>query len=471
MQIFKSKIEKAQIYLVELGVKDIMHIKGESLYNHLLRVQKILERWGFDEIVQIGALFHSVYSTEYFKNKVLNIDNRNILQDKIGNESERLAYYFSVVDRESIRPLENQEYEIVNVYTKKKHRISEKDGQAIIHIMLANDIDHISLDNIGQSTFEYQKYEKLRNELCEKSQEELDTILLFENKDKNNEPNVRVRFIAHAGILIKSDDIAVVVDPWLYDSKRDKPIIEGFDPTQRTIDYLIPESKTSAKEISPDIVCLSHFHTHHSPLQEIANFLKIKPLVIICPQLNKNKLDLLQKKLGDYIYNRITFKFLENDEEFVVKNVKIKAFRHRDTLSHFMYSLTIENIHVMHIVDAEANKDTKLKVFDDSWGRVKALNPDYLFIGCVGHILKSIENGERVLIESATLSPVQAAKLAIIIKAKMVIPIGMYNHSVWDDRYEMGLNAGEAESQFYWALSYLAPSIKFRKAYPGDFLN
>lgn len=468
MNIFKSKIEKTIDLIIELGGKNIKHTKGASLFEHLKRVQQILDFWGLDETTQVAGLCHSLYSTEYFKENLLDIKNRNTLKSKIGEDAERIAYYFSILNRENIMYLNNK-YEIENIYTKEKLEISKYDGDVLIHVMLANEIDHLSTMNIGRNLYFYKKYKCLRECFCNSAKDELDKIINFIEVEKTE---TKVRFIAHAGVSVFDKNNSLVVDPWLYDSHIfGNPIIQSLDPSQKTIDYLIPEAKTSSLELSADVICLSHFHTHHSPLQEIIDFVKIKPITVICPVLTEDKLILIQEKMGDYMYGRINFIFLENDIELEVKNFKIKAFKHRDDMPHFMYHITLNEVSIMHIVDAGANKDVKRKDFDESWNRLHNLSPDYLFVGCISHISKYIKNGQRSLEEIASLSPVQAANLAVRIKAKNVIPIGMYNHSVWDDRAEMGLSVGDVESQFYWAISYLAPAIKFKKCYPGDFLN
>ncbi|MDI9355333.1 MAG: hypothetical protein QM532_04190 [Cyanobium sp. MAG06] len=61
---------------------------------------------------------------------------------------------------------------------------------------------------------------------------------------------------------------------------------------------------------------------------------------------------------------------------------------------------------------------------------MRDLSPDYLFIGVADHDSKIINNGIRDIEENSTLSSVQAAKLAVIMNSKNVIPSGIYNHSV-----------------------------------------
>ena len=124
---------------------------------------------------------------------------------------------------------------------------------------------------------------------------------------------------------------------------------------------------------------------------------------------------------------------------------------------------------VLHIVDACGNASSRGSLeLSEEWRRVYGLGPDFLFIGAAGHLERGIQNGERIIEEAATFTPAQAALLASRILPKRAAIIGMYNHSIWDDRYEMTLSAGDAETQFHWCLSYLAPSVEVKKLLPGE---
>ncbi len=468
MNLFTSKIEKAKIDIEQLGTKNIKHTRGSTLYHHLVRVQEILSFWEAEEAVQVAALYHSVYSTEYFSKVTLTTNARSDMQSKLGVLVENIVYLFSILDRDSvIFDEKNNVITFKNYITKELVTCDHSTGVALVHIMLANDIDHISIVGIGSQLSIFNKYRKLRALLTVQAKCELDKIIPQDLNLKDS--STVIRFIAHSGVQIADKTISVVVDPWLYDSRRDSPIIEGLDPTQRTIDYLIPEPKNTAQELAPDIICLSHFHTHHSPLKEIVEFAKIKDITVICPPLDKNKLRLLQTKIGDYIFGKITFKFVENNQEITIKNVTIQAMVHKVDMIHLLFTINLNNKSITHIVDAHLASSASPST-SGYWSKLYGTRPDFLFIGAAGHLLKKIEHGERMIEEASTLTPVQAAQLASKIMPKEAGIIGIYNHSVWDDRYEMAFGTQEAESQFYWGLSYLAPSIKIRKLLPGDIL-
>jgi hypothetical protein len=441
-----------------------------------VRVGDTLASWSISEEVVVAGLCHSLYSTEIFKQEILSSQHRDKLKDIVGEFAESVVYYFSIMKRETLIYNEGtHSYSFSNYLSGGKEEIGQELGDALTHILLANDLDHVDMYTIGYTLSSFSKYKNISSRLSKKAKDSLDLIInipVENSKDQYRESGKPfVRFIGHSGVQIANKDVSIVIEPWLYASSRENPTIEGLDPTQRTVDYLIPEPKNNPQELAPDFVCLSHFHTHHAPLKEILEFVKIKPIAIFCPKLSGEKLLLLKNKIGDYMYSRLQFNFLEQDKEFIFKNHTIRAFLHRgeEGMVHAMYFVSLLGTSIFHVVDAKSHKEENNLSFDESWNRVFGISPDYIFVGAAGHNVKMLlKNNVRSILEAGTLTPVQAAKLAIMVKAKNAGIIGIYNHSVWDDRFEMGASVADSESQFYWALSYLAPAIKVRQLRPGD---
>ena len=454
MKIFKSKLEKVKEYLGEIGAKDMRHVNG-SLYDHLCRVSNMLELWDCEEDIVLAGLCHSVYNTEYFKGNLIDI-NSNDIRDMIGEKADDIVREWRVMDRENIN-------------------IQAKDVAALSHILLANDIDHLSTYYIsGAMHSGYKRYRHVHKLLNNKARIELYKIINAHDLDELSLPTLQVEtsilFTGHSGVSIMNDKLCIAIDPWLYASTRAKPIIEGLEPNQYTVDYMLPESRNSARDISPDIILLSHFHTHHAPLTEIIDFAKIKPIKVFCPTMDNGKLSQIKNKVGDYIYNRITFKFMDKDEIIKDKDVEIRSFAHHTeiNMTHFMYYVKLGDKSLFHSVDSNANEDSNRTDFSKSWDKIIELNVDYLFIGAAAHNTRGCIDGVRVIREHASVTPVQAAKLASNMGVRYAGVIGMHNQSVWDQRAEYGLSTIEAESQFYWALSWLAPAIKVLLLRPGD---
>ncbi len=458
MQIFKTKIEKVKDLLEKSGAKNIKHAHG-SLYDHLCRVSDMLVYWDCEEDTALAGLCHSVYNTTYFKGDLIDLKSDKV-KNIIGEIADNLVRDFATLNR----------LEMSDV------------SPHLIHIALANDLDHVdhrSLYIKGEFIHEFSKYANCYKSLNYKAKVELFKIISKVELNTLSRQAVstetEILFTGHAGVCIKNYKLSVAIDPWLYASTRAQPIVEGLQPSQYTVDYMLPESRNVPSDIAPDIVCLSHFHTHHSPLKELVEFVKIKPIKIICPTLREDELLQIKKKIGDYMYGRITFKFLDRDtvlnEKVNGEELEIKAFIHRsESMSHFMYYIKLGDKSLLHVVDSNASKSRDKISFDSEWDRLDGLDIDYLFVGGVGHALRQVINGVRHIRDAATLTPVQAADLAVRLSVKHAGLVGMYNHSVWDDRAEMGLATGEAEMRFHWALSWMAPAIKVLYLRPGDKL-
>ncbi|WP_191558940.1 DUF6817 domain-containing protein [Brevundimonas aurantiaca] len=88
-------------FLKEKGVDDVRH-SGKTLLDHLLGVEEIVARWGADETVRLGALFHSIYGTENFRRAVLRPTDRTTVRAVIGENAERLAWRFGSLRAESL---------------------------------------------------------------------------------------------------------------------------------------------------------------------------------------------------------------------------------------------------------------------------------------------------------------------------------------------------------------------------------
>ena len=96
-------------FLKQLGSDKFKH-RNQSLLEHLIGVRDILKKWGAQEYVQDGGLFHSVYGTIYFKPQLTT--DRDAVRDLIGEKAEELAYWFCFLDEprtQRIYILENEQ--------------------------------------------------------------------------------------------------------------------------------------------------------------------------------------------------------------------------------------------------------------------------------------------------------------------------------------------------------------------------
>ncbi len=285
---------------------------------------------------------------------------------------------------------------------------------------------------------------------------------------------MKVTFIAHSGIHVTVGGASVLIDPWFTDSTVDEPIIESIGSSHKTIDFQIPKTLESILDYDPDIILLSHFHTHHAPLRDIVTLCKkaTKEVHVFFPETNNQKIFSVLGALP-----RVRLVAVGEDQQFTVAGITVRGIRH--TVEHHRSwfikgseGLLGKSHSVLHIADARMNSDTTMRTFDEIWTKYYSLNPDVMFLGAGANSLRRVANdGEHRIIEATVFTPTEAARLVAKIKPKCVSIIGCYNHSVFAGRTEYVLPQPYIEEGFYWAASWLAPETKCFFLKPGDAIN
>jgi hypothetical protein len=87
-------------YLIAQGIDAIEHT-DKTYLAHLVAVYRDLEKWGCDEDVCRGGMFHSIYGTELFQGFKLGLEKRAEVRALIGERAERLGYLNCAMDRGS----------------------------------------------------------------------------------------------------------------------------------------------------------------------------------------------------------------------------------------------------------------------------------------------------------------------------------------------------------------------------------
>ena len=460
--MFELSIAKA--YLKKQGADKIPHIKGGTLFDHLGRVEAQLEKWGLPMEIRLAGLFHSIYSTSHFPHALISEETREELSTIIGEPAERLAWIFGRLNRLSLTAdQESNLFSYIDRLSEDKVALSQGDCSAVLHILIANELDHATPHSFDYVNSRVQYYQPLFWTLSSIAKNEV----LRLNPGGHDATAPHITFIGHAGVWFKSKNTSLVVDPWLYSSNLERPGFSGLGIGQRTIDYLIPRPVHTASELAPDIILLSHFHTHHSPLAEIREFALLKPVDIVCPDSNSNSERALREKLGPEASGNITFHFCNKDSSLEIRDMRIEAYTHTHK-EHLAYRISIDNLSMMHITDAQAHMVDGKTVLDPLWDKLRSSAPSFLFIGASNHLHRVMHEGVREIHEHTTLSPVQAARLIRLIEPKNVGLIGMYNYSIWDSVTEYTHSAQDVENEFFWVLSYLEPSVRVHLLKPGN---
>jgi uncharacterized protein (TIGR00369 family) len=84
--------------LTARGTGEIAH-PGGTLLAHLRRVHRLVEQWGARPAVRLAALCHAFYGTDGFATALGEVTRRDDLSAIIGEEAERLVYFYAACDR------------------------------------------------------------------------------------------------------------------------------------------------------------------------------------------------------------------------------------------------------------------------------------------------------------------------------------------------------------------------------------
>jgi hypothetical protein len=129
-------------YLLELGTQLVFHSHA-NLHAHLVGVYHLLRRWGRPEHVALAGLFHSIYSTDEFRDFALPLTERGQIEGLIGVEGERLVYLYSAATRESWRrsAVSVGKPRLVDRATGGPLEVTEQEFTDLLWLWLGNNLD------------------------------------------------------------------------------------------------------------------------------------------------------------------------------------------------------------------------------------------------------------------------------------------------------------------------------------------
>jgi hypothetical protein len=130
-------------FLLDHGAAKRGHT-GATLYDHLMATAAILESWNAPDHVCKAALFHSIYGTEYFKDAVLTLADRDRVRPLIGDDAERIAYLFCVFERRSLyTALDRGEPFSISNRDGTPMPVSPRDIQDLAYVVWANALEQL----------------------------------------------------------------------------------------------------------------------------------------------------------------------------------------------------------------------------------------------------------------------------------------------------------------------------------------
>jgi hypothetical protein len=90
-------------FLSAHGTATTPHIFGDLL-SHLIGVEALVLAWGGSEHLALAALGHATYGTHGFEPSILELADRPVLAEAIGDEAEALVYFYASCDRDDFYP-------------------------------------------------------------------------------------------------------------------------------------------------------------------------------------------------------------------------------------------------------------------------------------------------------------------------------------------------------------------------------
>lgn len=277
---------------------------------------------------------------------------------------------------------------------------------------------------------------------------------------------MKVTFIAHAGISLTEGEHEILIDPWFTDSSVARPLIQPLSGYP-TIDFQIPKTEDTPSNHNPDAVLISHFHSHHSPHDDIMTLVAqsedTKRTLFGHPDIGEKNGSV---KETFAVWPHVDVTPMREGDVRQVGTFSVRA-RTQTVPNHLAWEVSTPLGSVLHIADPIFNKENSERIMDAVWESFRDLQPSALFINAGGNSLRREKDGVRQVLESCSVSPVEAAQIVARIRPQTVSLIGCYNHSIWKNRQEYIPPAGQIEEEFYWALSWLAPEVKFVPMKPG----
>lgn len=124
---------------LELGTRAVRH-SDRDLYTHLAGTHDLLEAWGNPPEICNAGLFHSIYGTAVFRHCAVPLARRNIVQDLIGIEAERLAYIFCVTRRPAafLNLVGTNQRIVYDCHTNRLLALERRQFESLLEIETAN---------------------------------------------------------------------------------------------------------------------------------------------------------------------------------------------------------------------------------------------------------------------------------------------------------------------------------------------
>ena len=131
----------ARQLLVARGAGELAH-PGGTLLAHLERVHATLRAWAEPDHVALAGLTHAAYGTDGFPHALLELTERGLLRDAVGEAAEQLVFVYGGCDRSVVYPrLGEPSPAFRNRFTGRDDHLDGPGLSAFAAITAANEID------------------------------------------------------------------------------------------------------------------------------------------------------------------------------------------------------------------------------------------------------------------------------------------------------------------------------------------
>lgn len=132
--------EDAIEFLKMLGADTIAHKADRNLLAHLTVTYDLLNEWGHNHDVALAGLFHSIYGTTGFDHACVTPDRRVDIRRVIGAPAERLAYFFSAMQRDDFLERLGKNV-LLDRFADREIALDDTDTKHLAEILFANELD------------------------------------------------------------------------------------------------------------------------------------------------------------------------------------------------------------------------------------------------------------------------------------------------------------------------------------------
>jgi len=137
-----DRVASAFEQLKALGAGDFAHLNG-SLAEHLRHTEALLRQWGNRDAVCLAGLYHAVYGTDAFDEKLVSLDMRQAIATIIGSEAEALTYLYGACNRKTYYPRigTSEQFLFADRFAQSEYAIDESQVRDLCELILANEME------------------------------------------------------------------------------------------------------------------------------------------------------------------------------------------------------------------------------------------------------------------------------------------------------------------------------------------